>query len=835
LHLAIILVAVGAIQREDWTDDLSILTPLATAAVLQGFLLAKTRITDLAAHLLSFVAAVVASVAMTVLTMDVAEEGLRARTGILWDRTRDWFSQVQTGRGADDTELFVLLMGITVWLIAYSSAWMLYRRHWLIASLLLPGGVLAINFAYATDSSPRPIFLYGFASCLLAARFHAYQRQAEWSRSRIHSPDQLPWHFVRGGLTVTAIAVLLAWSLPADAPDPVLDNVADRLEQPITAVQDKWNDWMDNFGNSPRRGGRFATFNESFRLGGDLNLSEEEVALVTSSRPVYLAAHRYNRYDGHGWSTDVESTFRGEGGTSEDWAPLVTFEPDNEVFLSSAVTQERDNESATVKVLKPKGDLIFTVETYLSTTERASVQLGWQQLVDDRFPIAGADVNAQPVDLREFIGLLRQTTFTVDESTGEWVATDPAQEELIEQKQKDLRDRHLDVTWETNQAGQAETLIVNGQIPVYDDVEAVRVEDDPEEGQEYGVSGLVSLASEDALRNSPVGDPSFVTSRYLGNPTTVTSETIDLARQLAAGRTNRFDKVVAIQEYLRQTFPYDEQVDVAPPDRDAVDYFLFEGKKGYCEYFASAMVVMLRSIDVPARLVAGYHSAPFDPDAGGYLYREKQAHTWVEVYFPEYGWIPFEPTPPFDRFSLGSDEETAPSPTAEPTQPPNEPTATATLVPTPAATPAPNTITEPSDPDQGASTAERILTALGKAVAAVVLIIMLIALFASAMWHWKLRGLRPGAAMFARIQRVGKWWGVKPDASMTPVEFARELGRVAPSVRRPARIVAELYETEQYGGRPPDPSATRAAKRAWTDARSSLLRSLPRWRKRRKT
>jgi len=833
LHLAIVLVSVGAIQRRDWTDNLSILTPLATAAVLQGFLLAKTRVADLLAHMLAFGAAVFASVMMTVMTMDVVEEGYRARLRILWDRSEDWYTRVQTGNGTDDTELFVLLMGVTVWLIAYSSAWMLYRKHWLIASLLLPGGVLAITFAYSTDSSPRPIFLYGFASCLLAARFHAHQRQVEWTRSRVPSPDQLPWHFVRGGITVTAIAVLLAWSLPANAPDPVLDRVADRLEQPISAVQDRWNDFVDNFGGN-RPGGRFASFNESFRLGGDLNLSDEKVAIVNSSQPVYLAAHRYNRYDGHGWTTDVESTFRGQDNDGDGLAPLVTFEPGNEVFLSPLVRQDRNGENATVTVLKPKGDLIFTVETYLSSSERAGVQLGWQQLVDERFPIAGADVNAQPVDLREFIDLLKSTTFGLDPTTNNLTPSDPAKAKQIEAKQKELHERHLDVTWEVNAEGQAETLVVNGQIPIYDDVEAVRAEDKPEEGDRYDVTGLVSGASAEALRNAQGDDPQFIIERYLGNPTTVTLATIDLAIQKTTGKTNRYDQAVAIQEYLRETFPYDEQVDVAPADRDAVDYFLFEGKRGYCEYFASAMVVMLRSVDVPARLVAGYRSASFDEESGGYLYREKQAHTWVEVYFPGYGWIPFEPTPGLDRFDLGTDEETAPTPTPEPTQAPNKPTPTPTLVPTPAASPAPNTLTDPSEPNQGASTAERILNALGKAIAVFVLIMMVIALFASAMWHWKFRGLRPSAAMFARIQRVGKWWGVKPDSTLTPVEFARELGRVAPSVRRPARIVAELYETEQYSGRPPDPNASRTAKRAWTDARNTLLRSVHSWRKRKK-
>src|SRR3954454_14279752 len=87
--------------------------------------------------------------------------------------------------------------------------------------------------------------------------------------------------------------------------------------------------------------------------------------------------------------------------------------------------------------------------------------------------------------------------------------------------------------------------------------------------------------------------------------------------------------------------------------------------------------------------------------------------------------------------------------------------------------------------------------------------------------------MRPGASMFARVQRVGKWWGVQPDATMTPVEYARELGRVAPAVRRPARVVADLYESEQYGPSPTDQSTDRQAKRAWTETRNSMLRSLP--------
>jgi hypothetical protein len=152
---------------------------------------------------------------------------------------------------------------------------------------------------------------------------------------------------------------------------------------------------------------------------------------------------------------------------------------------------------------------------------------------------------------------------------------------------------------------------------------------------------------------------------------------------------------------------------------------------------------------------------------------------------------------------------------------------TATLIPTPAGTPAPNTITTQQDDSAGPSTLQRIAEGVARIVTIVALILITLAIIGSFTWHWKLRGLRPGAAMFARVQRVGKWWGVRPDPTLTPVEYARELGKVAPAVRRPARIVADLYESEQYGPMPADQSATQQAKRAWSDMRNSMLMALP--------
>jgi len=75
-----------------------------------------------------------------------------------------------------------------------------------------------------------------------------------------------------------------------------------------------------------------------------------------------------------------------------------------------------------------------------------------------------------------------------------------------------------------------------------------------------------------------------------------------------------------------------------------VDYFLFDVKQGYCDYYASAMVMMLRSIGIPARFVAGYAPGDYNSQTSAYVVLEQNAHAWVEVFFPSYGWVQFEPT-----------------------------------------------------------------------------------------------------------------------------------------------------------------------------------------------
>jgi hypothetical protein len=116
-----------------------------------------------------------------------------------------------------------------------------------------------------------------------------------------------------------------------------------------------------------------------------------------------------------------------------------------------------------------------------------------------------------------------------------------------------------------------------------------------------------------------------------------------LARESTAGAPTAYDKALALQDHLR-TYPYTLELDAPPADRDVVDYFLFDLKRGYCDYYASAMVVMARSVGLPARLAVGYTTGAYDQDDQVYRVSMAEAHSWPEIYFNEFGWIPFEPT-----------------------------------------------------------------------------------------------------------------------------------------------------------------------------------------------
>ncbi len=160
----------------------------------------------------------------------------------------------------------------------------------------------------------------------------------------------------------------------------------------------------------------------------------------------------------------------------------------------------------------------------------------------------------------------------------------------------------------------------------------------------YDVLSDTGVPSPRELRNSSVDYPLEIRLHYLLLPHTMDPRIIDLARSITASATTNYDRAAAIQSYLRDNFKYTLDPPSIEP-ADPVGSFLFRSKSGYCEYFASAMAVMLRTLNVPTRLVNGFQTGSYNQIGKDFVVRARDAHSWVEVYFTGYGWITFDPTP----------------------------------------------------------------------------------------------------------------------------------------------------------------------------------------------
>ena len=120
----------------------------------------------------------------------------------------------------------------------------------------------------------------------------------------------------------------------------------------------------------------------------------------------------------------------------------------------------------------------------------------------------------------------------------------------------------------------------------------------------------------------------------------------ELAKQATGKAKDKYAKALALEQYLRTNYAYSLRLRGNPNSKDPLAMFLFETRSGHCEYFASAMAIMLRQLGIPARLVNGFQIGQYNRLGNSWTVRQYDAHSWVEAYFPPYGWIEFDPTPP---------------------------------------------------------------------------------------------------------------------------------------------------------------------------------------------
>lgn len=326
----------------------------------------------------------------------------------------------------------------------------------------------------------------------------------------------------------------------------------------------------------------------------------------------------------------------------------------------------------------------------------------------------------------------------------------------------------------------------------------------------YQVVSGVSMAPPEALRQAGTDYPTWVTERFLQLPETFPDSVRQLAISLTTPFNNPYDQATAIEAYLRE-YKYNLQIEAPPPDVDAAEYFLFGIKEGYCDYYATAMVTMLRAVGIPARMVVGYTGGEYVqpeellPYGGGGYYRilERNAHAWPEVYFPAYGWIPFEPT-------------ASEPPLARPT---TENAARAGGTNTPPDRPNPDDLDDlrPERPERGPLTPvprdpPAILwlrsnwPRLVGALAALVL-----ALSAWLVWRWQRRNFFRRPELLVRLfEALGRWaerLHIPWRPSLTPLERAALFNQFVPETQPVVGRLTDLFVAERYGRQPPTAEA----------------------------
>jgi hypothetical protein len=145
---------------------------------------------------------------------------------------------------------------------------------------------------------------------------------------------------------------------------------------------------------------------------------------------------------------------------------------------------------------------------------------------------------------------------------------------------------------------------------------------------------------------SPAGDKDDL-ALYLQKPDGMGDRVRELARNITQGKADNFDAAVALEQHLRSQYEYTLDTVLTQQNNTPVEHFLFDTRRGHCEYFASALVMLLRSVDIPARLVTGFSTGSYNPVTGYYEIRALNGHAWVEVWIEQQGWVWLEPTPGF--------------------------------------------------------------------------------------------------------------------------------------------------------------------------------------------
>jgi transglutaminase-like putative cysteine protease len=781
LVLLSVMLAIRSVGSVEWVPTPGLYL-LALSGLVLGLLLAKVRFNGW----LLVVGGIFLGIYLSFYQLTGLVEGASTldRYAEVGNRLFIWGQGFVNGDESCDTLPFSLFFLFTSWLAGFICSWSFFRKHNIWGAVLPSGIVIVINLTNLQPGAQRlPLYLYLVVVCFLVARLFVLERKHDWDHRNIRrSPPDLPLltHAFRFVLAVVIVASLLPTTSAKVAP---VAAVWDRISLPVKAIGQEFARCAGGLPSEETDSGH--SFGPTQSFGGSTTLGEEPVLMVKSTLPIYLRARSYDVYTYKGWETGYTQI------VSPELAPEQELE---EEF------QEWQEIKVSVMTLFPvaAGEPIYlgghpsnmSIDYQLEVLQPAIYRIS---LVGDETDLA-VEAENLPRDLREVVRRLREMTS---------ISHNKLTESDISLALPD--DVRL-VSWISSMEGVV-TFTVERDVPISANTLSVRTVDPVSPRDSYLATVGVSTATESDLSAAGTEYPGWILDRYLQLPGTLPSRVIDLAQELTKDIEIPYEKAIAIRDYLR-TLEYELDIEAPLDGTDGVDYFLFELKKGYCQYFASAMAVLLRASGVPCRMVAGYGPGAlmeqYSPDdmmgLGTAIWREWQDalavrndHSWTEVFFPGYGWIPFEPTPVHPVITRG--EFSFPTQDAEGTG---------------------DSTVEPDRIETGSPWNVRLLG-----------ITLGLALFGVIMWlGWRrlLGRVSEPRIAYARIGYLAALSGVGPSENLTPQEYGHRLATAVPEISAALDKIVYAYVRVSYGKHDLNSEDRFNVARAWPQVRNHLLR-----------
>jgi transglutaminase-like putative cysteine protease len=792
LLLLSVMVAVRSVGSVVWIPTPG-LYPLALFGVVLGLLLARMRFNGW----LLAVSGILLGISLSFCQLTSLVEGASsfARYAEIGKRLLVWGQAFVNGDVTCDTLPFSFLLLSTSWLVGFICSWSFFRKHNIWGAVLPSGIVIVINLTFLLSGVQRlPLYLYLLVVCLLVARLFVLERKHDWDQRNVQfSPPDSPLlpNAFRFALAVVIVASLFPTTSLKVAP---VAAVWGRISSPVRTIAEEFTTCANG---SPTRGTDSGhSFGSTQPFRGRITLGEEPILIVKAPFPVYLRARSYDIYTNKGWQTSDTQM------VTPELAPEQ--EPKEELQ-----TLQEVKVTVTPLFSLAAGEPVYlggypvdmSIHYQLEVPQRAIYRIG---LVGNETDPAVEAENLPP-DLREVFWELREMKSTSQETLTE------SDVRLV--LPKDVRV----VSWESGLEG-IENLTLERHVPFTADTLSVRTVDPVSTGNSYRATVAVSTATEKDLSAAGTEYPSWILDRYLQLPDTIPSRVMDLAQVLTKDIETPYGKAMAICDYLR-TLEYTLDIEAPPNNADGVDYFLFQLKKGYCQYFASAMTVLLRASGVPSRVVAGYGpgelTKQYNPEntvghrsaAWQDTFVVRNSHSWSEVFFPGYGWIPFEPTPGRPPITRGGVDV-----------PPQDVDGNDGPAVTPDGQGDGSTV-NPDSPDSEETGTPWSVWFLGVSLG--------LALSCAIIWLGWRRLLGPVSeprVAYARLGYLAVLSGMGPRDNLTPQEYGRRLASVVPEMSAALDRIVSTYVRVSYSKHDLNSEDRSAIAKAWPQVRNYLLR-----------